>query len=425
MGILPTLAFGASLLSLIAMFAGSESLAWPMFVLSAGLGIAGLFRPGDEAPANGRVFAASAILFALLPVLRPAIQQARLDRRAAARAAEIAPLEARFRQDAAALGDDLATFHARWGRIPTGNSREDLPFITAAGLLLEIPGAEAITYPTDPFGTASERLTVRSLGDRGALIFSVGQNGVLESPPGKLMLPIDAEPADPLAPFAWTGADWRTLFYDPTNGALSNGDLAVFRPFDGGGTGGEEALAPPLQPLGRLLDALDEVESMTPLKRAEDGTMVADPASDGRAAQLFLDSGEYLAALAAAARGATNRHWNPEFWRADTPIARIDFVRGRAAYELGHYRRAADFLLDFLAVEPNNPDGHYWLGVCLYRGGRVEEALKHLAAAYQTAPGSRHESSAMDAWEAIRAGRQPSLPPSWIEQQAPGGSFPP
>lgn len=412
MGTFPVLSILTAALSIIAMFLGLGILAVPLFLAVLCLAAVGFWKPGNEAPANGRVLAFFAILIAFLPFLRPWIVDLAVARREAIRATETAPLYERFEESAATAAEALLAFHAEHGLFPAIDRSGRLPVFDADGhrrtdLLERVPA-----MPSDPFAEG-DNLRAYPVGDWGVLLASAGQNAIHELPPPSATLSIDAQPNDPLAPFAWTGVDWRLLTYDPTNGAIGQGDLLHWVPAREGIEYNEA--------FERLHRAWDRVHALTPQPpRGANPDEYPRPEDDARTAAEMLEDEEWLASLAAASRAALNRRPHPEFWRNDPNLVRADLIRAQALYQLGHYRTGADYANDFGLVDGRNAEAFYWMGLMYHLGGDNANARRALSAASQIDPNSPYAARAASALDALASQRSPDLPRPWIRDNPPG-----
>ena len=381
MGPIPLLAMLVAMLSVILMFGGFNTLALPAFIVALILGGLGLGVPGKENPRNGRAAATFAILIAFLPVIKPVIDDLALQRREKIRARQTAPLYARFTKDAAGLGPSLDAFARKYGQYPAmDDGGSALPMFRPDGMRLTVNPADLPSLLKDPFDSARP-LRLAPVGDLGTLIISVGQDGVAELPlPQPVM---DAKPHDPIAPFALIGRDIRALTYDPTNGALSLGDLVTWHGLPGRpGVSREQAFR-------RLDQAWHDVDELTPPPPPDaefDG--IPAPEDDALTAARLLDDRKYLGVIAAASRATATRRIHPNFW-GNEELFRADLNRGLALYQLGHPRAGADCLIAYLANRPNDPEAHYYLGVMLILGAAdAKLAKRHFAAGFQLDPNS-------------------------------------
>ncbi|MGF1573768.1 MAG: tetratricopeptide repeat protein [Sumerlaeia bacterium] len=355
----------------------------PLSSLTIILSIMGLNDPGDEDPKNGRTAAIFCIIIALLPLAKPYFIHLANQRAERQRANETAPLYQKFNQQAKTIAPVLREFNTQHGAFPTIDATgKTLPLFGTDYRLIDITGSESLGIPQDPFDPA-RTLTVFPIGNQGALLMSVGQDAVQEFPNPKNYSSLDGPQAHPMAPLASAGLDLRTRLYDPTNGALANGDLLTFIPANEQDEN-PQTLEEVLQP---LFTAWKKVDSLTPKPPSNlpEGTLWPPAEDDAQtAADMFQDE-NYLAALAASSRAVLQRRSNSNFWK--TPqLKKTDWIKGRALFELGHVRAAADSFVDYTSVDPNDPLGHYWLGIALYYAGSPKEAQQHLTASYQLDP---------------------------------------
>jgi Flp pilus assembly protein TadD len=68
---------------------------------------------------------------------------------------------------------------------------------------------------------------------------------------------------------------------------------------------------------------------------------------------------------------------------------------GRAYFNSAQHQRAQETFEALLEVDPSSPYGHFALGQCLKRLGRIGEARTHLRLAVALAPGSELYRSAL------------------------------
>lgn len=408
MGVAPVLAGFFAFLNVLTIWAGGGlAVQLPLLILTIFTSIYGLAKPGEESPANGRTLSIFAIVFALLPFIKPQIEHWAYLRRERIRAQETAPRYEDLAQKIEQYEADLFAFREKWGQYPPLDGSTRYPMFDAQGARLNVPENAAPQPPFDSF-TLSSPMTVVPIGGTGALIISVGQDDQRDWPQLRDIIAIDGEPKDPLAPLAWTGVDLRTRTYDPTNGALSPGDVITWvshTPLDK-----DDALK-------RLDDAWNRVHALTPLPKTKPQKGVEpipDAEDDARTAEKLLEDEEWLGAIAAASRAAANRRPHPNFWAGVPALARADFNRGYALFQLGHFRTAADFMLQYLQTAPNDVEALYWAGVCLYLGRNYEGAKRHFAAAFQIDPNHALAPKAMAAYTAMNAQRPPDLPRPWI-----------
>lgn len=213
---------------------------------------------------------------------------------------------------------------------------------------------------------------------------------------------MDPAPAAPLAMLAATGIEWRRLGWQTGKSPLEPGDVLTYIDDKGQTEAGEDALA-------TLIAAWKAVEAESPGLPTTVGGPIAD--ADGVAARRLYDKGQFLAALAAASRA---RRWRPPYpaqWK--TPgLSSIDRTRGMAFYELGHFRNAADSLLEYTTLNGGDAEAQFYLGAALWRGGDPKQARYHFAAAIQVEPTAAVVPAAMAAFAATDRGAEPALPPA-------------
>lgn len=388
MGPAPALALACAALAAVCALAG-----WPAALVGALalgavlLALLGFARPGDDR-ASGRAGSAFALAFAALPLLQPTFAELRLARLEAARAAEIVPLQEAFDRTAAEFAEELLAFAQAFGRFPSASAPNSPPFVDPAGEVRALRDAAWPDFPADPFDRAARGITVRGAGSIGALVVAAGPEGVARLPAPQLMAILDAEPCHPLAPFAWIGRDPRGDFFDPAAGALSAGDVVHWASADG------RTRAEDWQELDAAWDAVARREADSPHPASALLALAAEALED--------EYPDALLALAAASRAAVAA-------REPADRTRAMLLRARALYALGHYRRAADSALAALAADANDSEAHWWAAASLWRGGRPNDARRHLDAAVQTSrePGG---GPAGPAWRALRDGQTPPFP---------------
>ncbi len=393
-------------LNVLAMFADFTIITIPLFIITAIFASIALANPGKEAPGNSRTLAIFSILFAAVPFVRPYIEHLAYVHRERIQAKRTAPTYVLLDGAVQSFEPALDQFYDSYGQYPTMIGGELLPMFAADGTLLQIDSKATPSVPGDPFGGARP-LEVVALGQKGTLILSVGQDGIGEFPPARVTTIIDGQPNEPLACLAWTGFDIREHTYDPTNGSLSSGDIVYFHgPSD---KTRKEVLRP-------LIKAWDTVDALTPPppKKVKDTWPPAE--DDALTAESLIADKDYLGAMIAASRAIQNRRPHPNFWT--TPqLKKAEYYRARACYELGHFRQAADFYIDYLGSSPNDAEAHFYLGACMYLGGQPEYAKRHFAAAFQIDPNATVVPQAMAAWEALDKKQTPTLPLPWIREQ--------
>lgn len=368
----------------------------PLSSITIILALMGLKDPGEDDPRGGRTAAVLAIIIALLPLAKPYFVHLANKRAENLRAQQTAPLYLKFNQQVTTITPSLRTFNEQHGAFPTiDENGETLPFFDKDYRLVDLSLSKNLGLPKDPFD-ANRTLTVFPIGSSGALVMSVGQDGVHEFPNPKIISSLDGPQAHPLAPLASAGLDLRTRLYDPTNGSLSNGDLLVFVPAE---ESSKETLETVMKPLFDAWKAVDTITPPTPPNLPEDA--VWPPAEDdATTARDMYEDENYLAALAASSRAVLQRRPNSAFWK--TPqLKQTDWIKGRSLFELGHIRAAADCFVDYTTVDPNDPLGHYWLGISLYYAGVPKEAQQHLSATYQLDPAFADQKTAINLEKAL------------------------
>jgi len=296
-------------------------------------------------------------------------------------------------------------YYATHGFFPDLRGNEYLPYVGREGRLQAAVPMRRLEVPVDPFSSGNRPLRWAAIRDRGVVLVSVGQSGVAEYPLPPVLM--DGPPAAPLAAFAMTGTDPRHRTYDPTNGGLSLGDVVHYA----GRATYEEAMAP-------LFEAWDLAHSRAPwtppaqrprASRVQTGVQHdSQAARDAREALRLLEDRRYLAALALGSRAMRERARHEAQWTDSE--RQLGYIRGMALYHLAAYREAGDAFLEYVDLNPNDPVGHFYLGACLYIGQRPQDALIHLAAAAQIAPGHNITAIATQCYEAALAGRQPPFP---------------
>ncbi len=386
-------------LNVLFMFAGFHAVEIPLLAVAALFALVGLRKPGvPESERQGRVVAVLSIVLAALPLFKPLADSLILARMQAVRAKQTAPMYTALDAAAKGLADSVQEYRDAVGFYPMMFGDTALPQYARDGTLIEPPADLVLpAIPADPFETSRD-LQIYSVGELGAMIVSAGQDGVSEFPRPDVILPIDGQPSDPLAPYALAGVDLRRITYDPTNGALGNGDIVRWQgPPE---SSWDETMKP-------LWDAWDAVDSLTPPPPDDDRELDHPlPEDDALTAESLLADGQYLGALAAASRAVQNRRVHENFWTIPQ-LKKADLIRAKALYHLGHYRTGADYVIDYLQNSPNDAEAHYWLGKMLYLGGRPTEARRHFAASFELDPKGPFAAQATDAWSALKANRTP------------------
>lgn len=405
MGVLPIVAFCLGIFAVILYYGGLAEVAALPMVAGILAGIGALLFGDKESPMGTRIAGATSIVFCLMPVLIPVVQDFRLQQLAAQRAAQTRPIYERLDERVAELKPKIAEYFDAQGYYPEVMGAEFLPFVGPDGRMQASIPMRGLEAPTDPFSPTNRALRWAVVRDRGVIITSVGQSGVPEYPIPPVLM--DGPPASPWTGLALTGTDPRHQTYDPTNGALSLGDVVYFA----GRMEYEEAMAP-------LFQAWDLVHSRYPWVHPQDrprrsrGDTSIDPdsqsARDARGAKRLLEENRYLAALALGSRAARERPRHLAQWTDEE--RELGFIRGMAFYNLGSWREGADAFLEYVDLHPNDPAGHFYLGASLYRGMRTEDALVHLAAAAMIAPNHPITPLATQCYEAARNRRDPPFP---------------
>ncbi len=395
---MPMLAGLSAFLAIILHFAGVEGAAIPMVVLTVALAGVGLVSPGEE-KGSGRVFCILSIVGAATPFLADAAKSFRLRQLEDKRAAETAPMYATLatiEKQAAPAIEAYFTAHSIYPEL--GADGMPLPVVFPDGNAYPPPPVAGMPDITDPF-SQSRKLRGAAVRGQGVLLASVGQDGVAEMPlPGP---PLDAEPADPLVPFATTGVDMRLVTYDPTNGSLGLGDpvvwvgrkprAEVFAPLDQAWT--LAAQRSPLMP--------PPEKGIPPERRQSD--------ADGAAAQQLYTEGKLLAALALACRAIPERPPSTTQW---TPAeAHASALKGIILYMHGHNRAAVDALGDHLSFSPNDAEAHFYAGAASHAVGDTQRAKLHYAAAAYIDPNSAYAQTAEESLARIARGEAPIMPP--------------
>ncbi|MDX2176783.1 MAG: hypothetical protein SF028_09955 [Candidatus Sumerlaeia bacterium] len=401
MNLVPSIAGFAGMLALGATLFGADAAAVPLFVLCLVLGLLGLLFPGPEKPGAGRVYSALAILAGASPFIADALRDLRMSQLEAARARETAPLYERLEATRADAAARLAEYRAANGYVPELAAGEaTLPFVDRDGSVRNGPPIPGFAVPDDPFAAGSPLRWARA-GNAGALLVSAGQDGVVQLPlPGPML---DPAPASDWAPWAATGLDPRLASYDPTNGALSQGDVPLWV--------GDGAMAEAFAPLHAAWDEVHRAAPpVPPPPPGETQGALRQATEDARAAERFFAEGRDLEALAAASRGLANRGGDPARWGAGE--GRLGYLRGMALYHLGNHRAAADALAAHLAVDANDIDAHYHLAMAALLGNDRPTAERHLSIAAQISVDSPVTGIAQAALDTLRRGGAPVVPPS-------------
>lgn len=414
MSTLPILTAGFGVIAVILHFAGLEALVFIPMGLAVLSGMTGLVMGDRNKPASSRIACVMGIALALTPLAAPLVKEQRLRFMEKRRARETAPLYQQLDASVAAVTPLIRQYRETHSVWPDMSVDVMLPHIDATGALRQMAPMQGLAAPRDPFSRV-DFLRWAAIRDTGVILASVGQDGVVELPlPGVAM---DGAPSHPLAVWAATGVDVARRTYDPTNGALSVGDIVLFV--------GNEGVTRD-QALGPLHQAWALAESRSPYRPTVLGRGEIDqnPQSrrDSEAAAQLLAEGQHLAALALASRGINERTPFTAQWKE--PEYALDRTRGLALYSLGAWREAADSLNTFTRAATNDVVAHYYLAAALFRGGNRTAAITHLTAASQISNEPLADQAAARLAE-IQRGRQPNFPPpAGLPQAAAGGATP-
>lgn len=372
MALVPFIAFMTALLSVILYYGGLGFLSIIPFLITALFSLTGLIVGVKERPYSSRIASAMAALLGATPLIAPVVQDIRYAQLEAARAREMAPNYEKMAEIEEELTPEIMDYRQRHGIYPEFMGDKMLPYVDDNGALTDRPRWSEMEAPPDPFD-ASKPLRWVAIRDTGVLLVSVGQDGEPQMPlPGVAM---DGPPMHPFAPLASVGADPRERRFDATGSPLGIGDLYIWV--------GEEDYEEAFFDLFTAWDNVHDESPYTPKeKRREEDT--PQSTLDSQAAQQFMKEGRWLAVLAAASRGANERHRYPAQWTPDDTL--LDYIRGRAFYELGAFRHAADALLVYISSQPNDATAHFYAAAALYYGGNQQGARLHLTAAQQIDP---------------------------------------
>lgn len=403
MRMFPAVSFMLALVAAIFFYVGLGGWVLVPFMLTVAAAVPGIILGDKEYPGSSRIACALAIVLAGTPLVAPKVQAFRLAQLERARAAETKPMYDQLATAVDALKPKIQDYFKKYGVMPELQAAQWLPYIDAQGQLHQRTPAPDLQLPSDPF-KPDAKLRMIAVRDTGVLFVSAGQDGQNEMPlPG---VSIDGPPMYPLASFATTGVDPRTVTYDPTNGALGLGDIVMWH-----GRGKyEEAF----DPLFKAWDLATARSPWAPTVKKAKTEIDKNPQSgrDATAADKLLGEGEPLAALALASRGLQARDIYPAQWNdADRTL---DRVRGIALYNLGAYREAADALNNHLADSPNDAVAHYYMGACLFLGGDRGAATQHFAAGSQINPADPVRDASEAAFQAATRGQTPVLPEPWV-----------
>ncbi len=397
----PTLAFAVACFSVIFYFVGLEALSFIPIAIVGFLFVVAMISPPEHFPVSGRVAAFLALNLALLPIYLPILGELRYQQLEARRAAQTADMYRQIDEAMEELGPRIDEYFERFRRYPELDGGQVLPYVDAQGRVQRGQAMEGLQAPRDPFHPARDPMRWVAVRDRGVILASVGQTGVKEL--GLPGVPLDGPPSHPLARFALTGDDPRWSIYDPTNGALGLGDVVRYH----GHVPWEDAMEPLFNAwnLAHRRSEFRPEDVYQPRQRApgDERQSVRDAAE----AQRLLGQEEYLAALALSSRA--HRLRPPQtIWRDEEYT--VDRTRGMSLYQLGAYREAADALADYVAVEPNDAEAHYFLGAALHRGGDRDAALVHLSAAAQIDPRANIRHMAHQHFTIASGGQTPPFP---------------
>ncbi|MEO8376373.1 MAG: hypothetical protein ABI579_01780 [Candidatus Sumerlaeota bacterium] len=400
---LPYFAFVAALFSVIFYEMGYAWLCvFPIF-MTACFVLVTLLKPDPQHPATARIAVLLAIPLALTPVLVPWVKSVKYNYMSRLRAKVTAPLYAKLDDETQKLKPAIDAYYKKYSIMPDLEGRGTmLSALDRTGNPAKLPAMEGISAPTDPFSKGADPLRWIAVRDSGVLLVSVGQDGVAEMPlPGVLM---DGPPASRFAGFAMTGVDPRLATYDPTNGALSLGDDPRFV--------GEKKYEEAFKPLFEAWDDAHRASPYAPTVLSYPNEPDPNPQSvrDAKGAADLLEKKKYLAALCLSSRATGERRPQQASWK--DPEFEAERTRGYALYHLAAFREAADVLIDYCALRPNEPYTHFMLGAALYYGGNIEDAKRHFAAASQMSVSDPIKDYAEGAYNQILANQKPTtLPP--------------
>jgi tetratricopeptide (TPR) repeat protein len=350
-----------------------------MAIPIAAIALLALIIPGPNNPGSVRIVALFALLFAALPVLKPWIDAFAFAQREKIRARQIAPIQAEFRQSAEAIAEEAIAFRELHGVYPAAVGQQLLPLIARDGSRLSGVGAFS-KHAKDPF-LPTAPLTVIPVGLEGFLVVSVGQDGVASIPKPADWLPLDVPGVAPTAPFAYAAIEPKRVFFNLQDSPLAPGDAVEWFPAEGeNGPSLEKAFEP-------LIQAWERVNRESPWPDEFSRAKHPDPERDLAAARQFFAKEDHLAALCAASRSVMFRPPQPAMVKT-RGLAEADKIRGLALLRLGHIRMAADALVDYVAMVPNDAEAHYHLGIALRAANVNELARRHFFAAMQVEPGS-------------------------------------
>jgi len=400
---LPPLAFMFAFFAVLMHLAGWGELLILPLAITALLALLGLAFAHPERPASSRIACLMAVALAASPLAVPWVQGIRLRHLENRRDAVTAPMFKAMDAQVQATKPAILAYHQQNGLFPDVYADKMLGYVDRTGALRQPPAGTAdLKPPRDPFLSGNSLMRWAAIRDKGVLLVSAGQDGVPEFPlPGVMM---DGPPAEPMSDIATLGVDPRWKTYDPTNGAISLGDAVYFA----GPISYEEAM----KPLFSAWDAAHSSSAWRPTVLKHSADIDSDPQSarDAAGAEVLLSKSEWLAALALASRARGLRDPYQAQWK-DADL-RVDRTRGLALYQLGAFREAADALIDYVALQPNDALGHFYLGASLFQGGNRDAAMIHLQAAAQISVTDPIEDTAYGIIQQIGRGVAPSFPPA-------------
>lgn len=407
---LPTLAFVLGSISLLLHLFGLRLHVELMLGITTGVAVMAVAKAKPEiAERLSAAFTGlMAVLAAATPLLVPVVLQLRLARLEAIRARETASMYKALDALREPFRKAVLNYHTAHGVFPDLDAEgKPLPAADATGRINPMPPVEGFALRDDPFRPDS-KLRWAAIPGLGVMLVSVGQDGLREMPlPGASL---EYGNADPLAGVLSLGVDVRLVTYDPTNGALGNGDIVVWA--------GREEYSTALSPAFAALDRAEKRSPMNWKPTAEQARAREQARRDATGAAALSGEGDDRAALALASRAILQRgpvaSWSPEERRAS-------FLRGHALYQLQAYRSAADALVDHLVAAPNDGEAHGLLGCAYYLGGDAENARIHWGVASQTGAGGPVAEEAAEHLKALAANRLAGCPPgrSGVKPAAP------
>ncbi len=373
--------------------------------------VVGLIYGSREKPVSSRIACVMAFVLSLTPVLMPLIKAARLSYLEKIRDHETKPLFAKLDAEVEKVSPLIDVYYKKYSVMPDLTGRETmLQALDRSGNPARLPAMEGLSAPTDPFSKDSNPARWVAVRDAGVLMVSVGQDGTTEMPlPGVLM---DRAPAQRLTGFAMLGVDPRLVTYDPTNGALSVGDVVRYH--------GNAPYEETFKPLFEAWNDANRVSPFKPTKLASPRSPDPDPQSlrDAAGAEKLLKEGKYMAALCLASRALNERPAQEPMWKDGDYTA--ERTRGLALYQLGAFREAADVLVGYTKLRSNEPFVHFITGASLYYGGNPDDAKRHVAAAAQISASDPVKDQAQACYEQLVRGGAPAFPqPEAAEKPEP------